>query len=504
MRPNALWQRPARMSKQAMDTGILTAQLKQRAQIGARVRAWHLSAPVMVVLLAGCVPPSDTSAPQFPFARGWQSPVPGAPRLMDNAAWWSGFADPVLDALVARGLRSNPDLTAAQARRSAAVSAARTVPGAITLSGGASAGLDGGSTAVSDGTLLANLGLELLFDPGRDRENARRAARAEAGQAQAQAAGARLFLTGEIVQSYLRFRHTQQRLSLGQADLRRLRQTLELARTLEKAGEATKIDTLRNEARMASLQAQMPALEAAVAKEKIQLGILVGEAPGSLPPNLDSALNKHIGQPRARLAPDPGVPADLLRNRPDIQAAEAAYDVARAGLGRARAALYPSLSLSGTIEAERRISGGRSGSSVSVGPSLRLPSIPQKSTRAGIDAAISRVEAAHADWTSRVLKALAEVESALLDYRAASQSESAADRAVSLYAKSRALTRELAAEGDATLSDLIAIEEALAAAETTQADQRLTRALAFAQLNIRLGAGAAAPDSLNPRAVKAP
>lgn len=408
---------------------------------------------------------------------------------MDNAVWWSGFADPVLDALVARGLQSNPDLAAAQARRTAAYSAARGVPGAITLSGGTSAVANGGSLATSDGRISAEVGLEVLFDPGRGRESTRRAARAEAGLAEAQAAGARLLIIEDIVQSYLRLRHSQQRLGLGQADLRRLRQTLELARTLEKAGEATKIETLRSEARMASLQAQLPALEAAVAKEKVQLSILVGNAPGSLPPNLDSALGKLMAQPRARLAPNPGVPADLLRNRPDIQAAEASYDAARAGLGRARAALYPSLSLSGTIEAERRLGGGTNGSSLSIGPSLRLPVLPQTTTKAGIDAATARVEAAHADWTSRVLKALAEVESALLDYRAASQSENAADRAVSLYAKSRSLTRELAAEGDATLSDLIAIEEALAAAETTQADQRLTRALAFVQLNIRLGAG---------------
>lgn len=491
------------MIKQAMDTGSLSIHLKNGARRGAAVGSWRRAAPLAFGLMAACAPALDSTPPRFPFATGWQSPMPGAPRLMDNALWWSGFGDPVLDALVARGLRANPDLTAARARSTAAVSAARSVPGAIILSGGTAAALTGGSAPASDRTASADLGLEILFDPGRGRESTRRAVRAEAGIGQAQAAGARLFMIGEIVESYLRLRHSQQRLNLAQSDFRSQRQTLELARTLEKAGQATRLETLRSEARMASLEAQMPALEAAVAKEKIQLSILVGDAPGGLPPNLSSALSKHVGQPRARLAPNPGVPADLLRNRPDIQVAEASYDAARAGLGRARAALYPSLSLSGTIEAERRLGGGTSGSTLSVGPSFRLPVLPQDSTRTGIDAAAARVEAAHADWTSRVLKALAEVESALLDYRAASRSENAADRAVSLYAKSRSLTRDLAADGDATLSDLITIEEALALAQSAQADQRLTRALAFARLNLRLGAGSApsaVPDAQVPKA----
>jgi outer membrane protein, multidrug efflux system len=192
------------------------------------------------------------------------------------------------------------------------------------------------------------------------------------------------------------------------------------------------------------------------------------------------------------MAPDPGIPADLIRNRPDIRAAEARYDAARAALGQARAALYPSLSLSGTIEAERTTQGAASssGSLLSLGPSLRLPALPQGPARASISAAESRVAAAHADWTSAVLTALYEVEAALIDYRAAVRAEAAAERAVTLHAQARRLMRDATSAGEATLSDLISVEDALAAAETLQASAQLNRARSFALLNIRLGAGA--------------
>ena len=110
--------------------------------------------------------------------------------------------------------------------------------------------------------------------------------------------------------------------------------------------------------------------------------------------------------------------------------------------------------------------------------------------RANISAGAAQLEAAHADWTSAVLKGLYEVEAALLDYRAAVRSEAAADRAVNLHDQARRLMRDAATAGEATLSDLIAVEDALASAEAVQASARLNRARSFAQLNIRLGAGA--------------
>jgi multidrug efflux system outer membrane protein len=411
---------------------------------------------------------------------------------MDNAVWWHEFRDPILDALITRAMRGSPDLAAAQARTTAALATAQTIPGALTTNASGSALANGGNSYSYDATVSATTGFDILFDPGRGREAARRGAQANARQAMAEAAGARLYLIGTVTEAYLTLRHDQRRLALARAESGRQRQTLELARTLAKAGESTKIETVRSEARLASLDAARPQLDAAVTKGILQLSVLVGDAPGALPPDLAAGLKASAAQPRARLSPDPGIPADLIRNRPDLQAAEARYDSARAALGQARAAFFPQLTLSGTIEVGRTIGGTSSGgySLVSIGPSLRLPALQQAPDRARATAAEASVVAAYADWTAAVLKALYEVETALVDYRSTAKAESAADRAVTLHAKARSLTRDAASAGEATLSDLIAVEDGLSSAETGLTAAKLARAVAFARLNQRLGAGA--------------
>lgn len=361
----------------------------------------------LVLLLTGCAPPIDGTRPSFPFAQHWQAAVPGTPRLIDNRNWWQALHDPTLDRLITYALAGNPDLEAARARAKAAELATGSVSDALTATGGLEAQKTGGNLRTERGHSALDMSFELLFDPGREREALRLGAGAEATAAKAELDGAQLYLIGTVCDSYLTLRHSQQRLRLAHDETSRQRQTLELARELDKFGEGTKIEIIRSEAQLESLRATMPGLEAAVATKIVQLTILLGAAPGSLPPDLSAALQKASGQPRAQLTPDPGVPADLIRNRPDLRLAEANYDVARAALGQARAALYPRLSLSGSIEARRTITGTGSygGGLIEAGPSLRLPDLPQTAAKAETSAAEQRVIAAHADWTSAVLGA---------------------------------------------------------------------------------------------------
>lgn len=450
-----------------------------------------LGSLMALALLAGCAPPLPGDRPAFPFAPAWQDRPAGVPRLLDNADWWRGLQDPVLDRLIALALEGSPPLAAALARAEAARATAAAVPGALTLNAGLQAEATGASGRADRRETRADARLDLLFDPGRGKAAERAGAAARAEEAAAAAAGARLFLIGQVIETYLTLRHDQRRLALASAEAARARRTLALARQLAAAGAATRIETLRSEARLAEIESELPGRQAAVAGRLHALAVLAGRAPGALPPDLAAALGASGAQPRARLAPDPGVPADLLRNRPDIRLAEAAYDAARAELGQARAALYPRLSLSGAIEIGRA-GGGRS-SGYSLGPALRLPALPGDAARAGLAAGHARVAAAHAGWTEAVLTALAEVETALAEHRATAAAEAGADRAVRLHAEAVGLMRGLAGKGEATLGDLIDAEAALARAEAAQAAARLARGLAFARLNLRLGAGASGP-----------
>ncbi|TVP73077.1 MAG: TolC family protein [Rhodobacteraceae bacterium] len=476
---------------------------QSKAAQGPRV-AWSRAVTLLpatgraaVMMLAcgvvlGCAPAIETTRPGFMFANGWQTPIKAAPRLMDDRTWWRGFQDQTLDAMILRALHASPDLNAARLRALAARQETAAIQGATTLATGASARASEGRLRSEDRVIGGSGELGILFDPGRGRQAERFGAAAAAALAEAEQSGARLFLIGEISTAYLQLRHSQQRLILAQQEASRQRQMLSLARRLVTEGEGTRIDVLRSEARLAALEAERRELEGLVDTGILRLTVLAGDAPGQLPPDLMAGLRRVAAQPRSTLAPDPLLPADLIRNRPDLRVEEARYDAARAALGAARAALYPSLSLTGTIDArEVRFRGTETRGAVSsLGPTLRLPVLPLRASRAAVDAAESRVEAAHESWTGAVLTALFEVETALLDYSKAAQNEAAIDRAVALQAQARRLSNAAVREGAATLWDLNILDGDLARAEIQQADARLARAQSFVDLNIRLGMGA--------------
>lgn len=434
--------------------------------------------------LAGCVGKDPYAPPAFPFLSGYHGVDHGAPVLLQNDAWWARLDDAVLNRLIAQALQGSLSLEIARARIAEAQAAAAATPGLASLS--PTLGVTGSAAMdqAPTGSGSAALTLNWLLDPyGAHRAEAQ-AALAGVDVAQAELASARLLLLYNLGNAYLDLRYRQTLLALGEQEMRGRKQTLAMTRTLLDAKDATRLDITRSQARVAELQARQPQLAAAVAAKKNEIAVLVGVAPGTLGISLD----QRLGQPRPGLAPDVGIPADLLRNRPDILIAERRYYIALAGLTQAEAALYPRLSLTGAITL-KAVESGRSGADYYFGPALQLPVLPGRSARAAVDQARARIAAAHGEWKSTVLAALLEVENALLDYRAASASLGAADKATRLYREALELTRQVFTQGDATLGDLIDAEQALASAEQAQAEMLYQRGLSFVALNIRLGAG---------------
>ena len=435
-------------------------------------------------LLVGCTTSDPYAPPKFPFLTGYRGADHGAPVLLQNDVWWARLGDPVLDRLVAQALQGNISLQIARARVSEAQAAAAATPGLGNLSPTLGVTASGAVGADPSGSGAANLGLGWLFDPFGAHRAETRAALAGVDVAQAELASARLLLLYNLSNAYVDLRYRQTVLALRQQEMRGRKQTLAMTRTLLDAKDATRLDIARSEARVAELQAQMPGLTAAAAAKANEIAVLLGVAPGTL----GISLEQRLGQPRPKLAPDVGIPADLLRNRPDIAIAVRRYYIALAGLTQAEAALYPRLSLTGAITLNGA-EGGRSGTEYYFGPALQLPVLPGKAARAGVAQARARIAAAHAEWKSTVLGAVLEVENAQLDYRAASASLASADKAARLYREALDLTRKVFAEGDATLGDLIDAEQAVAQAEQAQAETLYQRGLSFVALNVRLGAG---------------
>ncbi|MEX5730245.1 multidrug efflux system outer membrane protein [Rhodovulum iodosum] len=441
------------------------------------------------LVLSGCMAPTPYDAPRFPFRAAYKDAPQARPVLLSNAAWWQRLEDPVLDALVARALAGNLSIKSARARLQEARASRAAVPGNATLTSSAALNAEGTDDRGPDGVGELDLGLNWLLDPYGGRAAERRAADARIEVADAETDAARLLVLSDIARAYLDLRYRQRLLALRSTELAGRRRTLGLTRDLASASSATRLDIARAEARVAEIQAEIPQVRADIASAKAQIAVLAGSRPGALEIGLAPG-----PQPRAGLAPEMGIPADLMRNRPDIRIAERRYYAAVAEIDVARAALYPSLSLTGEITLNA-LEGGQGAAAYVLGPALRFPALPTGAASAAVLAGHARARQAHLEWSSTVLGALRDVETALVDYRAGTEALSAAARAARLYGEAVTLTRAVFDRGEATLSDLIDAENDVSDANDRLALTLYRQALAFVDLNVQLGSGSAIEGS---------
>ena len=435
-----------------------------------------------LALAAGCTDAPYT-APIFPFQASYKAKADSVPRVLDNHAWWRSFDDPVLDRLIAQALSDNLSLDLAQERVIEARAARDSLPLAASLSPGAQVQRerqDGGSAVTS---AEATLGFNWLLDIYGARRAQLEAASARVGVADAEVDAARLLLMLNLTNAYVDLRFQQTSLHLRRSELRSRRQTLDMIETLVKGDAATRIDLVRAQALVAETRATLPGIEAAIATLKNEIAVLSGRQPGQAGIDLDS----RASQPRVSLSPKVGIPADLLRNRPDIRVAERNYYAALRDVRTASAALYPQLSLGGTLSLVS-LSGDRSTDYV-FGPALRLPLLPAKAGRASVELRESRVRQAHTVWRQTVLEAIGDVESALSDYDASLRARSAAQETVRLYTEALRLTRESVMQDGGTVRDLIDAEQNLAVANAGLAAALRQMGRSYIALNISLGAG---------------
>ena len=168
------------------------------------------SAPAGLLVLAACGDKGlPYNLPGFDFRSQYQPTAPGAPVLLDNVAWWERLQDPVLDRLVARGLRDGITLEIARERTIAVEAARLAVPGAVTLSPSASATLAGTDGTPLRGTATARFGLDWILDSQGARRNAERAAADCPDAARAEQDAVHMLLVFNITQTYVDLRHAQ-------------------------------------------------------------------------------------------------------------------------------------------------------------------------------------------------------------------------------------------------------------------------------------------------------
>lgn len=384
----------------------------------ARRPALALAAALVALALAGCATTQrpDAALPSLVVPASW-SPnhlvhTPNAdPQSL--ARWWQGLGDAQLSALVEQALQANPSLASAQsalrqARAQRDVTAAGLAP-SVDGSGSAQRSRSGNSTGNSFSTGLdASWELDVF---GRLASGVA-ASDAEVRSAQATLEGTRVSLAAEVALSYIELRNLQQRLAIARSNLASQQETLQITDWRMQAGLTTSLATEQARAQAAQTAAQVPALEASLAQTRHALAVLTGQNPAAL----DAQLATVVRVPQAPDALALQIPAETLRQRPDVMAAEARIAAALARVAQADAARYPSFRLGGSLGLRALTLGaltqGASVASALLG-SISVPLLDGGAARAQVRVQEEGLEQARLSYAATVLTALQEVEDAL-------------------------------------------------------------------------------------------
>jgi multidrug efflux system outer membrane protein len=176
------------------------------------------------------------------------------------------------------------------------------------------------------------------------------------------------------------------------------------------------------------------------------------------------------------------VPAALLKNRPDVRAAEAALASAVAQIGISEAQLYPSLRLNGALTVTQ-------GGSLSVGPTFSLPVFDRKARLAGRDVAVARAAEAELFWRNTVLTGVEEVQLGLSSLETSDKQVTTLTSAVSKFRDVATLSTEAFRLQAITYIEVLDVEESLNQSELQLINARRTYASSWAQLNVAIGQG---------------
>ncbi len=398
--------------------------------------------------------------------------------------WWRDYNDPLLTSLISQGLTDNLDIQAAIERIQQAQANIRktglnsALSGGVTASSITSGGSANNSVTSSSTGLDASFVIDLFGGIQRERESAL----ASLVSAQADVQTVRLAWLAEIVTAYSNARYYQQAIKHTQDTITARQQTVEVTQRQYDFGAITRYDLTLTKALLASARAVLPEYQALYDANIFALGSLLDT---SSQPLFSQMIGTQQSEPLTtpELTVETGIPADLLRNRPDIRSLEALFKAAVANVGVAEAALYPSLNLTGSIARS-------SGDSVwSFGPTLTIPIFNQGALSAERDAAISLAKQAELDWRSAVVSAVEDVQVAQSNLTQQRERAEAYKASAQFYEQAFELAQENYRAGAITLLELLDTDRSTASAKIAAASSVNDLAKAWATLQIAVGAG---------------
>ena len=385
----------------------------------------------LALLTSACAVGPNYQRPDVKLTSAYVTPAPVAiaqPATIET--WWDGFNDPMLTTVVQRALAQNLDLEQARARILQSRAMARAAGAALLPQAGAT-----GSAARVDQSLLSPIGEIGSHLPGFERDyddyavgasasweidlfgglrREREAALAGARSAQATAQAVRISVAADAADAYLQVRAYQARLQVANRQLRTQEDLVSLVDQRARQGVSPDRDLNTAKAAMDGVRAAIPPLQAGLDAELNRLDVLMGAQPGTYRAELEAP----VALPATPALSIADGPADLLRRRPDVLAAEQALIAANAQIGAAVSDYYPKVSISGllgyeSLDSTRLFTGLGQESQIAAGLRWRLFDFGR--VDAEVAQAKGRKAEALAAYRASILKATEDVENALSD-----------------------------------------------------------------------------------------
>jgi multidrug efflux system outer membrane protein len=370
------------------------------------LRAWPM-AIALAATLSGCA----TSTPQNPSTAA-QSSVAPADSL---ALWWQRFNDPLLSTLVTQALQANTSIRSAQAALQQS-RALRDVKSAALLPGLTASGSAGRSKLGDlDASNSFKAGLDASWEPdifGGNR-SALNATEADAKAFEASLGDVQVSVAAEVALAYIQLRGLQTQLGIARTNLASQQETLQITDWRAQAGLITSLEVEQARTAAEQTSAQIPALETSIAKTRSALSVLTGQRPDAL----NTLLAESQPVPQAAISLVQSIPAQTLRQRPDVRAAEHRISAALARVSVAQAARYPGFSISGSLGLNALTLGAlTNGASVvnSLLGGVSVPLFDGGAAKSQVLAQEAALEQARASYQAVMLTALKDVEDALV------------------------------------------------------------------------------------------
>ena len=446
---------------------------------------------LLLPLLVGACVPAMTPRPEASVVAppaDWRTALPGEGAI--DAAWWARFGDPQLSALVEQARANNSDLAIAAARVAEARAQERVARALLLPTLSASVPASEARSVNAFGQPSESFSTQPVFQAAYEVDlfggNAARrdAARANAAAVAAAREAAMLSVSAATASSYIALLALDQRRALLKETLVSRGDALRIARDRAEAGYTSQLELQQSEAEYRATEQQIPAIEAAIARQENALSLLVGDTPHTI---VRGAAFEGLTTPMVPAV----MPSDLLRRRPDIAQAEYALAATDANLRAARAQFLPQIRLSASGGAVASSLLGDPISIWSVGGSILAPIFQGGRLQGQFDAATAQRDQAAFTYRRSVLTAFREVEDqlALIDRLGAQEQALVAQRAAVAEVLRHATNRYRA--GYSSYLEQIDAQRALLAVDLALIQLRADRLTAHVALYQALGGGPA-------------